>query len=260
MSILTEAVTASINSTYTPADFLGALFTNLKVRSPTKKVIPAPLTYGTDWDLDLLTNSDEEEQVKEVDKPLATQDAPFTINASLEPIDDVGVDAPKDFNLSCEQIPQSSPIPLPDKHEERGGDDALRIELQSSKFTKLWSIDHKSTEKTRKVEKHVDTADKKDEPYYLDLSLLSPDGPTKNTHRVEKAVYTTPLKTIMNNPCSGFKKRAFKSSSWSMPTSDSLLQTSSCPVPSLLTVSASCPVPSRERAKEFIKGLLDIPR
>ena len=184
MSILTTAVTASINSTYTPADFLGALFTNLKVRSPTKKVIPAPLTYGTDWDLDLLTNSDEEEQVKEVDKPLATQDAPFTINASLEPIDDVGVDAPKDFNLSCEQIPQSSPVPLPDKREE-GGDDALRVGLRSSGFTKLWSMDHGSTERARGVEGHVDIADGRDEPCCLDLSLLSPDGPTGNTHRVE---------------------------------------------------------------------------
>ena len=49
---LTEAVTASLTSTYTPKDFINALFFNLKASSPPpQKLIPASLTY-TDWEFE----------------------------------------------------------------------------------------------------------------------------------------------------------------------------------------------------------------
>ena len=140
MTILTEAVTASLNSTYTPTDFLNSLFTSLKVSSPTRKTIPAQLTYGTDWDLDdiqtdLISNkSDEEEWVERTDEALTTLDTPFTINAFSETIDD-------DDNLAQEEPEKEQADTAQDEPEKEQADtEEYVLPADGSEWTRLFCV------------------------------------------------------------------------------------------------------------------------
>ena len=119
MTILTEAITTSINSASSPTDFLSALYTSLKESSPTKK-IPAPSTHDTDRDLhpihsDPILTSDEEERVERTVDVLATHDAPLTINPVSESTDDDEDEAPTCQKLIRAPLLQFSPLST--KHE-----------------------------------------------------------------------------------------------------------------------------------------------
>ena len=122
MTILTEAITTSINSASSPTDFLSALYTNLKESSPTKK-IPAPSTHDIDRELhpiqsDPILISDEEERVERTVDVLATHDAPLTINPVSESTDDDENEVPTYQKLIRAPLLQFSPLSSKHENEE----------------------------------------------------------------------------------------------------------------------------------------------